>query len=184
MSSLDVPEGVTHPLKVPYTMWVAPRTSSLFAQAYPSQLVQLASFATVEDFWRHYSWMLRPSSISFNCDFQMFKQSIRPIWEDEHNQNGGKWEVHLKKGVSSRCFEDVILAVLGDQFRVGDEICGVVVSVKTHEDLLSVWNRSANDKDVITSIRDTLKQILNIPTNQAFQYHPHVQKMVMQHQRH
>ncbi|CEP02063.1 mRNA cap-binding protein [Plasmodiophora brassicae] len=170
-----------HRLKHAFAMWVAPRTSNVFAQNYQQHLVKMATFSTVEEFWRYYSWIIRPSSMTINCDFHLFKDSVRPIWEDEANQKGGKWEIHLRKGVASRCFEDVILAVLGDQFRVGDEICGVVVSIKTHDDMISVWNRSADDKDVIMSIRDTLKQVLNVPSNAAFEYHAHVSKLA-QHQ--
>ena len=35
--------------------------------------------------------------------------------------------------------------MLGEQFMVGEEICGAVVSVRYQEDILSIWNKSAND---------------------------------------
>jgi len=38
------------------------------------------------------------------------------------------------------------MAMLGEQFMVGEEICGAVVSVRYQEDILSVWNRSADDQ--------------------------------------
>ena len=37
------------------------------------------------------------------------------------------------------------MAMLGEQFMVGEEICGAVVSVRYQEDILSIWNKSAND---------------------------------------
>lgn len=50
---------------------------------------------------------------------------------------GGKWIIRLRKGLASRCWENLILAMLGEQFMVGEEICGAVVSVrfqvKTHK---------------------------------------------------
>jgi translation initiation factor 4E len=38
-----------------------------------------------------------------------------------------------------------ILAILGDQFDVGDEICGAVVSIRQSEDIISLWNKTAED---------------------------------------
>ena len=35
-----------------------------------------------------------------------------------------------RKGLSSRCWENLVLAMLGEQFMVGEEICGAVVSVR------------------------------------------------------
>lgn len=43
---------------------------------------------------------------------------------------GGKWIIRLRKGLASRCWENLILAMLGEQFMVGEEICGAVVSVR------------------------------------------------------
>jgi len=50
--------------------------------------------------------------------------------QDEANRYGGKWIVRLRKGLASRCWENLILAMLGEQFMVGDEICGAVVSIR------------------------------------------------------
>ena len=33
--------------------------------------------------------------------------------------------------------------MLGEQFMVGEEVCGAVVSIRFQEDILSIWNRSA-----------------------------------------
>lgn len=43
---------------------------------------------------------------------------------------GGRFQLKLKKGLVDRCWENLLLALLGEQFMVGEEICGVVVSVK------------------------------------------------------
>lgn len=47
--------------------------------------------------------------------------------------------MRLRKGLAARYWEAIILAMLGGQFRVGDEICGCVLSVRYQEDILSVW---------------------------------------------
>ena len=63
----------------------------------------------------------------------------------------------IRKGMSSRCWENLVLAMLGEQFMVGDEITGAVITVRIANDLISVWNRSANDAAVTTRIRDTFR---------------------------
>ena len=85
------------------------------------------------------------------------------MWEDEANVNGGKWIVRLKKGLAARYWEDVLLAILGGQFRVGDEICGCVLSVRYQEDILSIWNRSADSRRVCFQIRDTMRSVMGLP---------------------
>jgi hypothetical protein len=46
-----------------------------------------------------------------------------------------------------------LLAILGDQFDVGDEICGAVISIRQNEDILSLWNKTANDGRTNLKIR-------------------------------
>ena len=53
--------------------------------------------------------------------------------------------MRLKKGLASRYWEDLLLAVVGEQLDVGDEVCGLVVSVRYQEDIISVWNHSCNN---------------------------------------
>jgi len=35
----------------------------------------------VEQFWTYYSHMIRPSDLSGHCDYHLFKEGIRPMWE-------------------------------------------------------------------------------------------------------
>ncbi|GFY11990.1 eukaryotic translation initiation factor 4E type 2 [Trichonephila clavipes] len=93
--------------------------------------------------------------------------------KDAANKDGGKWIVRLKKGLASRCWEDLMLAILGEQFMVGEEICGAVVSIRFQEDIISVWNKTANDQNTTIRIRDTLKRVLNLPPNTIMEYKTH-----------
>lgn len=43
--------------------------------------------------------------------------------------------------------------MIGDQFDVGPEICGAVLSVRNSEDILAVWNRSASNNKITHKIR-------------------------------
>ena len=70
-----------------------------------------------------------------------------------------------------------LLAVLGGQFRVGDEICGCVLSVRYQEDILSVWNRSADSRKVCMQIRDTMRSVMGLPLDANMEYKKHTDSM-------
>lgn len=52
------------------------------------------------------------------------------MWEDPQNAKGGKWVIRLRKNKIDRAWENVCMAMLGEQFLVGSEICGVVLSTR------------------------------------------------------
>lgn len=117
------------------------------------------------------------------------------MWEDPCNAKGGKWVIRLRKNKIDRAWENVCMAMLGEQFLVGPEICGIVLSTRYpvilnkmfqlknvitfyfipffQEDLLSVWNRTATDQSSTARIRDTLRRILNLPPNTPMEYKTH-----------
>ncbi|XP_033137373.1 uncharacterized protein LOC103845869 isoform X3 [Brassica rapa] len=68
--------------------------------------------------------------------------------QDGANCNGGKWIIRFSKVLSSRFWEDLLLALVGDQLDDADNICGAVLSVRFSEDIISVWNRNASDHQV------------------------------------
>lgn len=61
--------------------------------------------------------------------------------------------VRLKKGLASMVWEEVVLAVIGEQFDVGHEICGAVCSVRSSEDIISIWNKTADNQEATNKIR-------------------------------
>lgn len=127
----------------------------------------------VEQFWRMYAHLMRPSDCGEKVDFHLFKAGVKPVWEDAANREGGKWIVRLKKGLASRIWENLVLAMLGEQFMVGDEICGAVCSVRNQEDIVSLWNRTAKEEGITNRIRDTMRRTLNLPPNTVLEYKPH-----------
>jgi translation initiation factor 4E len=170
------------PLEFAYSFWfskrptkgqAAPAVSSTGAVNYDANLRLVGTFNTVEKFWYFYSHMAKPHDLNGHADIHLFKDGIKPLWEDEANKNGGKWIVRLKKGLANRCWENLILAILGEQFMVGEEICGAVVSVRFQEDLISIWNKTCSNQAVTSRIKDTLKRILNLPPSTILEYKSH-----------
>ncbi|XP_069430816.1 eukaryotic translation initiation factor 4E type 2 isoform X1 [Ovis canadensis] len=176
-----VPGPAEHPLQYNYTFWYSRRTPGrpTSSQSYEQNIKQIGTFASVEQFWRFYSHMVRPGDLTGHSDFHLFKEGIKPMWEDDANKNGGKWIIRLRKGLASRCWENLILAMLGEQFMVGEEICGAVVSVRFQEDIISIWNKTASDQATTARIRDTLRRVLNLPPNTIMEYKTHTDSIKM-----
>lgn len=93
------------------------------------------------------------------------------------NITGGKWIIRLRKGIADRLWEDLVLAVIGDQFAECDvespgngvdgehapagewpQICGCTISVRQNEDIITVWNRVEGD----AKVKDKIKYVLII----------------------
>jgi len=117
--------------------------------------------------------MLRPNDLPNTSDYHLFKNGIKPMWEDDANKHGGKWIVRMRKGLASKYWEDLVLAIIGEQFQVGDELCGAVVSIRFQEDIISIWNRSAESTVVKSIIYETLKRVLSLPPTTVLEYKAH-----------
>ncbi|KAL2863304.1 eukaryotic translation initiation factor 4E [Aspergillus lucknowensis] len=151
-----------HPLRSTWIIWYRPPTPKY--SDYEKSTAPLASISSVESFWSIYSHLKRPSLLPTVSDYHIFKKGVRPVWEDDANKKGGKWIVRLKKGVADRYWEDLLLAMIGDQFaEASDEVCGAVLSVRSGEDVLSVWTRIDGGRNI--KIRETIKRLLAFPAD-------------------
>uniref|UniRef100_A0A2K6Q5G9 Eukaryotic translation initiation factor 4E family member 2 n=1 Tax=Rhinopithecus roxellana TaxID=61622 RepID=A0A2K6Q5G9_RHIRO len=105
-------------------------------------------------FWRFYSHMVCPKDLTGHSDFHIFKEGIKPMWEDNANKNGDKRIIWLPKGLISHW----------EQFMVGEEICGAV---------------TASDQATTAQIRDTLWRVLNLSPNTVMKYKAHIDSIKM-----
>lgn len=55
----------------------------------------VSKFSTVEDFWSLFTHIKQPSEVRMGSDYSLFKEDIRPMWEDKANKEGGIWRVTL-----------------------------------------------------------------------------------------
>ncbi|AEO62687.1 uncharacterized protein THITE_2107141 [Thermothielavioides terrestris NRRL 8126] len=162
-----------HPLRNSWVFWFRPPISKAngFIE-YEKTLHRIATVETVEHFFSVYKHLKRPSALPLVSDYHLFKKGIRPIWEDEENKNGGKWVVRLRKGVADRYWEDLLLAIIGDQFcEASDEVCGAVLSVRNGEDILSIWARESGQR--VLKIRETMRRILSFPPDTKLEWKSH-----------
>ncbi|CAJ2507431.1 Uu.00g086170.m01.CDS01 [Anthostomella pinea] len=166
-----------HHIRDSWVFWFRPPITKANGYIeYDKTLHAMLAVNTVEEFWVAYQHLKRPSSLPIVSDYHLFKKDIRPIWEDDENKQGGKWILRLKKGVADRYWEDLLLACVGDQFGdESDEVCGIVLSIRNGEDVLSIWTRSTGQK--VLKIRETMRRVLNCPPETRIEFKSHGDSM-------
>lgn len=135
------------PLKWTWVVWYRPPTPK--SSDYEKSIQPVCKFSSAQEFWKVFSHLKRPSNLPTVSDYNLFKHGIRPVWEDEENKRGGKWIMRLKKGVADRYWEELLMAIVGNQFSdAGEEVCGIVLSVRSGEDVFSIWTKNDGGRNI------------------------------------
>lgn len=91
---------------------------------------EVAACKSIEEFWILFNSIKLPTEINEGCNYALFRSAVRPMWEDEHNRNGGRWVITLEKRVDSdevnRLWVDTLLLLIEEQLSSSSNICGVV----------------------------------------------------------
>ena len=151
---------------------------SVQANNYENNIHPIGTFSDSDEFWTIYSHLRRPNVLPVNSDIHLFRHGVKPVWEDTINAAGGKWIIRLKKGLINRLWEHLCLALITGELDPenaadGFEACGVVVSIRYQEDILSVWSRTATNENVKKALRDAIKKALNLPAALTMEYKAH-----------
>ncbi|KAL3741586.1 hypothetical protein ACJRO7_017104 [Eucalyptus globulus] len=174
-------EGVTagrpHPLGHSWTFWFDSPAAKSSQAAWGSSIRPIYTFATVEEFWSVYNNLHQPSKLVVGADLQCFKNKVEPKWEDPVCANGGKWTVTFSRGKSDTSWLYTLLAMVGEQFDHGDEICGAVVSVRAKQEKIALWTRDASDEAAQMSIGKQWKEFLNYSQKAGFIFHEDAKKL-------
>eukprot|EP00899_Mesostigma_viride_P022592 jgi/Mesvir1/3517/Mv11993-RA.1 len=174
-----------HPLEHRWTLWFDNPNGRQKTANWGQTLRAVFTFGTVEDFWCLYNNIKQPSRLLTGTDFHVFKEGIEPKWEDPRCAQGGKWTAPVTRGGTSKdllnqYWLNLLLAMIGEQFTDGDEICGAVVSVRAKQDRLALWTKSASNETSQCNVGRQLKQFLDIPDNSRIGYLVHEDAMKME----
>ncbi|KAJ1306695.1 hypothetical protein OPQ81_007687 [Rhizoctonia solani] len=176
VQAMVVASPAVHPLKSTWVIWFHQRQNRTPQTLinYEEGIKRVTAFSSVESFWSIFTHLNPPSNLQPTTDYLIFHSGVqRPVWEDPMNAKGGKWSIRLRKGVADRLWEDLILALIGDQFEDEDEVCGCVLSVRIQEDIISIWNKDESNSQVLDRIRETTRRVLNLPATTVFEYKSH-----------
>ncbi|VDN53534.1 unnamed protein product, partial [Dracunculus medinensis] len=164
-----------HPLNCRWSLWYLKGDRN---KDWEDCLKKVATIDTVEDFWALYNATQSASGLNWNSDYYLFKEGIKPMWEDENNVKGGRWLVVVDRQRRAELLDqywlELLMAMVGEQFEEhGEFICGAVVNVRSKGDKVSLWTRDSMQDEVNLRIGLILKSKLNIPDTQIMRYEVH-----------
>jgi hypothetical protein len=135
------------------------------------------------------------SELALKSDYHLFKEGVRPEWEDVQNKHGGKWSYQFKEKRNVPIDElwlHVMLAAIGETLEEEDdgELMGVVVNVRKGFYRIGVWTRTIGKsipgggdgdvaggkgrstekgKEVLMNIGRKFKEVLKLPASECTQ---------------
>uniref|UniRef100_A0A7N0T3V7 eIF-4F 25 kDa subunit n=1 Tax=Kalanchoe fedtschenkoi TaxID=63787 RepID=A0A7N0T3V7_KALFE len=154
-------ERSLHPLENTWKFWFDNGAAKSKSTDWGSTMNPVHSFSTVEDFWGLYNNINIPSKFPVGSDFYCFKEKIEPKWEDPLCANGGKWTAAFSKGRSDAAWLYTLLAIIGEQFDYGEEICGAVINVRGRQEKVSLWTKNASNEIAQTTIGAQWKMMID-----------------------
>lgn len=125
---------VKHPLQHLWTLWYYEPDRN---KSWEDNQNQVSTFSSVEDFWSLFTHIKQPSEVKIGSDYSLFKENIRPMWEDKANKNGGRWMLTLNRNQRpelDRYWIDTVLCLIGEAFDSFDDVCGAVVNIRSKGD--------------------------------------------------
>lgn len=162
-----------HRLETSWSLWydkkMARRASGGPKQSYKDNLRMMGSFKTLEEFWRFYVHLKRPSDLVRDVNLYLFREGCTPMWEEF--PDGGCWILKVKKhtGVLSKMWQDLVLGAIGECFEEPG-VVGVALAIRTGNDMLSVWHRNNANEGTKFFIGEKLKTILNLDKDILVEY--------------
>jgi len=114
-----------------------------------------------------------------DSNFHCFKDGIEPKWEDPKCAIGGKWTVTTLKGnpIVDTPWMHMLLAMIGEQFDEGDDICGAVVNVHARQYKITLWTKNVANEVAQMNIGNQWKEFLDNNENMAYIFHDDANKM-------
>ncbi|CAB4467855.1 eukaryotic translation initiation factor 4E-1 [Rhizophagus irregularis] len=169
--------NVKHPLFNAWTLWFDNPGKKANTASWSQNLKELITFDSVEEFWGVYNNVAKAIDLSPGSNYHLFKQGIKPMWEDPVNELGGKWVIQFPRNKTGEDINTLwlytMLACIGEGFDYADEVCGAVVSVRKIFYRISLWTRTSNNREICETLGRQLKQTLGLTPVQQLEFQPH-----------
>ncbi|KAG9249124.1 translation initiation factor eIF 4e-like domain-containing protein [Calycina marina] len=192
--------NVKHPLAHKWTLWFTKPPSGR-GDNWNDLLKEVITFDSVEEFWGVYNNIAPVSELALKSDYHLFKEGVRPEWEDSQNKHGGKWSYQFKEKKNVPIDElwlHVMLAAIGETLEEDNdgEVMGVVCNVRkgfyrvgvwTHTIGKSIPGRGDGDvaggkgrstdkgKEILMNIGRKFKEVLKVTAQEAVEFSGHTE---------
>ena len=101
----------------------------------------------------------RPSAMPLGTILHYFVTGVKPLWEDPACKEGARITLRLPKTHTAKYWEDLLFAMLGEQFSIENEVLGLVLSTKFSGDSIALWMRHS-DQNTIATLRDDFRRFV------------------------
>ncbi|KAF2765677.1 eukaryotic translation initiation factor 4E [Teratosphaeria nubilosa] len=185
--------NVKHQLQNTWTLWFTKPPSG--KQDWNELLKEVISFDSVEEFWGIYNNITPASELAQKSDYHLFKQGVRPEWEDPQNKAGGRWSYTFKgTKANDDTWLNVMLAAIGEQLEEDNdnEVMGVVVNIRKAFWRVGLWTRTAGQppkkgtaaaesgnredgKQRLEKIGKRFKDVLALPPTEQVEFSGHAE---------
>ncbi|KAL1407508.1 hypothetical protein Q8F55_006941 [Vanrija albida] len=125
-----------------------------FLDEWEATLLNVGTFDSVEGFARLMNNIRLPGKLPKGANYHLFKDGIRPLWEDPANLNGGKWVLLFRNNpvAFDAAWANLVMGLVGEITDTDDQVCGIVASARPKLDRIQVWTRGRDDAVAINAL--------------------------------
>jgi len=143
----------------------------------------VASFNTVKGFWKHWNHLPQPSELLEGKKFMrenpegraiveclmLFREGVKPEWEDEANAKGGHFQLQLNHKVGGAQIDEywnnIVLGMIGGTIEPAEMITGIrlVDKLNTTRNAairIEVWFSNFEDTDKVDILQRNLEKCM------------------------
>lgn len=166
---------VKHPLNTRWTLWYT-KPQGRANESWADLLKPVISFGSVEEFWGIFNSIPSAVELPLKADYHLFREGIRPEWEDPANANGGKWTFTFNNK-NATDINDIwlrsLLSVIGETIEQDEALVnGVVFNNKKFGYRVSLWTSSV-EKSKMLPIGETFKKVLTLQDDSSIELWSH-----------
>lgn len=166
-----------HPLSNTWTLWYTkPQVNR--NENWHDLLKPVITFLLVEEFWGIYNSIPAANQLPLKSDYHLFKEGIKPEWEDEQNAKGGRWQYafsnrrEVSPVINELWLRGLLLVIGGTIEDDEDEVNGIVLNVRKQAIRIGIWTRDC-DEAKLKKVGERLRKVLRLAEDQKIDFMSH-----------
>mmetsp|Transcript_115377 Transcript_115377/g.326924 ORF Transcript_115377/g.326924 Transcript_115377/m.326924 type:complete len:231 (+) Transcript_115377:74-766(+) len=172
------------PLRYTWAIWEQIMQSNEKQAAYSDATHKVASFSTVQEFWTLWNHVPQPSELLEQKRMvreqpdglhvidaiMIFRENIRPEWEDKMNATGGHFQFQLKPNIGGgqvdEYWNNLVLGMIGATIEPANMITGVRLVDKlsgpraANVIRLEVWFTNFDDNGAVQNLKKNVEKCM------------------------
>mmetsp|Transcript_30643 Transcript_30643/g.55990 ORF Transcript_30643/g.55990 Transcript_30643/m.55990 type:complete len:240 (+) Transcript_30643:73-792(+) len=175
------------PLRHGWTIWEQIMQTPESKAQYSDATHRIASFNTVKGFWRYWNHLPQPSELVDGKKFvrdtgdttsvvdalMVFRNGIKPEWEDPVNASGGHFQFQLKPslgdgkgGIIDEYWNNIVLGMIGGTLEPADMVTGARLVDKLGQTRaasirIEVWFSNFEDTEKVDMLQRNLEKCMS-----------------------